>query len=211
MCFVFHIFDPLQLSLCHPFFSWVCWVSLCPLPWILYRIDCLFPLLVVFFFLPEVVPCSFIWNLFLSLLILPNSLCLLYILSRPITFPVLGEEALWRPMGPSNMFPLGDQPFMWASWCYWLQWACRLSGKAPGPVDYWTFIDSSWCSTGKNGRFQGSWLWYSVGQGLVPACYWRVRSWGSWLNKLEGSRMTLAYWQMVPGSWLAGCRAQMSP
>ena len=69
---------------------------------------CLLLISISFHPFSEALSFSFIWNIFLSLLILPNSLCLFLCIRYITTFPKLGKVALhWRhPMGPSSTLPL---------------------------------------------------------------------------------------------------------
>ena len=85
-----------------------------------------------------VLSCSFICNIFLCCLIVPNSLLLFYVLGRMVIFPSPGEGALCScPVGLSSTLLSGPQSYMlwgtptWASWAFllWgqLLWACCLA------------------------------------------------------------------------------------
>ena len=81
-----------------------------------------------------VLSCSFICNIFLCCLIVPNSLLLFYVLGRMVMFPSPGEGALCRncPVGLSSTLLSGPQSYMlwgtptWASWALLLWWGQLL-------------------------------------------------------------------------------------
>ena len=74
LLYIFLVFvKTFNFSLCSCNFSWVLWTSLRSLPSTVHWVNCLSPF---FSFSSEVLPCSFIWNIFLCQLILPNLLFL---------------------------------------------------------------------------------------------------------------------------------------
>ena len=85
---------------------------------LLNQADCLPPLCSVLFL--RFLSCYFIWNIFLWLLISPNSLCCLFLLGKLVTVPSLAEVALCRrcPMRQQHTPELYALrvPTMWAAW-----------------------------------------------------------------------------------------------
>ena len=71
------IFLAFSQSVC-PLNFWDFGSSLLSLLWILFQVDCLFPLhLFIYLFYYGFLPCSFIYNIFICLFILSNLLCLM--------------------------------------------------------------------------------------------------------------------------------------
>lgn len=90
------------------------------LPSTLHQVDCLSPL----YFFPEVLSCFIIWNIFLSLLILPHSLCIF--LCASVIFPNPGGVILCRkhPKRLSSTLSSGHQKYM-LQWCPHTGWMCH--------------------------------------------------------------------------------------
>ena len=178
----------------------------------------------------EILSCSFIWNIFLCCLILPNFLFLFVCLGGLIMFPDLGEVSLHRNIlldlaAPS---PLVNRAISsrGAPCVVWVGSSVVVSpttmGAQVGGASFWLvgLLDllCRGCSSlvAKAGSWHG-WL-HSLGisgTGSSPlvggAGSWQAdfrpgRSWGSWLQSLGfWSWCRPAGWQcQVPG-WLAVC------
>ena len=61
-----------------------------------------------------VLSCSFVWNIFLCHLILPNSLFYFYVLGRSVMFPDLEEVDFYRRhhIGPGKTLPSVHQSYI---------------------------------------------------------------------------------------------------
>lgn len=121
-------------------------------------VDCLFPpqLFLLLLFLSS----SFIWNMFICHLILPNPFFFLYVLGWLVIILNLGEAILSRklPMVPSSILPFDLHSCMIRGSPKWIEWALLffwpmtkgMLVRSAGLLSVWcqvlTFLEASGCS-----------------------------------------------------------------